>query len=155
MRHYTYALWYNLAQVLKSDIYLKLWYYAQNCLICTLHPLYCEKKLSIRYGTHGLVKISCSHCHVDDVMNDIISCSYSVFILNVYLLNCCGRCMWIPVLGMGCPFWGLPRNITVWLWRHVSFGIKLSRYKFMNELGLLRHLILCNLFALVRWTSWM
>ena len=66
MRHYPYeyTLWYNSAQAVKCDIYLKLWSYAQNCLICTLHPLYCEKKLCIRYGAHKPVRVSCSLCHV-------------------------------------------------------------------------------------------
>ena len=94
MRHYPYeyTLWYNLAQAMKCDIYLKLWSYAQNCLICTLHPFYCEKKLSIRYGAHKPVRVSCSHCHVVDVMNDITLCSYAGFVLNVCRLNRCGKC---------------------------------------------------------------
>ena len=99
MRHYPYeyTLRYNLAQAMKCDIYLKLWSYAQNCLICTLHPFYCEKKLSIRYGAHKPVRVSCSHCHVVDVMNDIILCSYTGFVLNVCLLNRCGKCTYMAI----------------------------------------------------------
>ena len=107
MRHYPYAytLWYNLAQAMKCDIYLKLWSYAQNCLICTLHPLYCDKKLSIRYGAHKPVRVSCSHCHVVDVMNDIILYSYAGFVLNVCLLNHCGKCICMAIN----TFW-------IWIW---------------------------------------
>ena len=93
MRHYPYeyALWYDLAQAMKCDIYLKLCSYAQNCLTCTLRPLFCEKKFGIRYGAHKPARVCCSHCHVDDVMNDIILCSCAGFVLNVCLLNCCGN----------------------------------------------------------------
>ena len=99
MRHYLYeyTLWYNLAQAMKCDLYLKLWSYAQNCLICTLHPFYCEKKLSIRYGAHKPVRVSCSHCHVVDVMNDIILCSYAGFVLIVCLLNRFGKCTYMAI----------------------------------------------------------
>ena len=107
MRHYPYEypLWYNLEQAMKCDIYLKLLSYAKNCLICTLHPLYCEKKLSIRYGAHKPVRVSCSHCHVVDVMNDIILCSYAGFVLNVCLLNRCGKCTYMAINS----FW-------IWIW---------------------------------------
>ena len=90
---------------MKCDIYLKLWSHAQNCLICTLHPFYCEKKLSIRYGAHKPVRVSCSHCHVVDVMNDIILCSYTGFVLNVCLLNRCGKCTYMAIN----TFW-------IWIW---------------------------------------
>ena len=92
---------------MKCDIYLKLWSYAQNCLICTLHPFYCENKLSIRYGAHKPVRVSCSHCHVVDVMNDIILCSYAGFVLYVCLLNRCGKCTYMAIN----TFW-----IWIWIW---------------------------------------
>ena len=94
---------------MKCDIYLKLWSYAQNCLICTLHPFYCEKKLSIRYGAHKPVRVSCSHCHVVDVMNDIILCSYTGFVLNVCLLNRCGKCTYMVIN----TFWIWILNLNV------------------------------------------
>ena len=114
MRHYPYeyTLWYNLEQSMKCDIYLKMWSNAQNCLICTLHPLYCENKLSIRYGAHKPVRVSCSHCHVVDVMNDIILCSYAGFALNVCLLNRCGKCTYMVIN----TFW-------IWIWHDRSVGI--------------------------------
>ena len=75
--------------------YLKLWCYAQNYLIYTLHPLYCEKKLSIRYGTHKPVRVSCSHCHVVDVMND----DFCILMLDLY---------WMYV------FWTIMENVLTW-----------------------------------------
>ena len=96
---------------MKCDIYLKLWSYAQNCLICTLHPFYCEKKLSIRYGAHKPVRVSCSHCHVVDVMNDIILCSYTGFVLNVCLMNRCGKCTYMAIN-------------TFWIWIWLIHGVR-------------------------------
>ena len=120
MRHYPYGytLWYNLEQAMKCDIYLKLWFHAQNCLICTLHPSYCEKKLSIRYGAHNPVRVSCSHCHVVDVMNDIVLCYYAGFVLNVCLLNRCGKCTYMAIS----TFW-----IWIWIW------LSLNHYPDYNE----------------------
>ena len=103
MRHYPYEypLWCNLAQAMKCDIYLKLWSYAQNCTL-----LYCEKKLGIRYGAQKPVMVSCSHCHVDHVINDIILCSAG-FVLNGCLLNRCGKCTYVAIN----TFW-----IWIWIW---------------------------------------
>ena len=76
---------------MKCDIYLKLGCFAQHCLICTLHPYMVLKKLSIRYGAHKPIWVSCSHCHVNNVTNDIILCSYARFVLNVCLVNRLGK----------------------------------------------------------------
>ena len=125
MRHYPYeyTLLYNLEQAMKCDIYLQLWSYAQNCLICTLHPLYCEKKLSIRYGAHKPVRVSWSHCHVVDVMNDIILCTDAGLVLNVCLLNHCGKCtymaintFWIWTLSSLFCLWHIGKHGMYWKW---------------------------------------
>ena len=70
MRHYPYeyTLWYNLAQAMKCDIYLKLWSYAQNCLICTLHPFLLWKEIEYQIWSSQACKgfmlpLPCSWCY--------------------------------------------------------------------------------------------
>ena len=149
MRHYPYeyTLWYNLAQAMKCEIYLKLWSYAQNCLICTLHPFYCEKKLSIRYGAHKPVRVSCSHCHVVDVMNDIILCSYTGFVLNVCLLNRCGKCTYMAIN----TFW-------IWIWRVLKSSGPHEFVEILEVLGveeLMRAQLICSIVGHIWHAVWL
>ena len=87
-----------------------------------MHPLYCEKEISIRYGAHKPVRVSCSHCHAVDVMNDIILFSYAGFVMNVCLLDRCGKCTYMAIN----TFW-------IWIWILIDRTFSTYRTNFSSN----------------------
>ena len=64
----------------------------------------------------------CSHCHVVDVMNYIILCSYAGFVLNVCLLDRCGKCTYMAIN----TFW-------IWIWILIDRTFSTYRRNFSSN----------------------
>ena len=88
-----------------------MWYIPKIVVLCTklfnmhIAPLILWNEIEYQIGSPQACKGFLLHCHVVDVMNDIILCSYTWFVLNVCLLNRCGKYTFLTINTFLIAFW--------------------------------------------------